>query len=290
MGFIRSVLLIFVSLLIFISFLTLGAFATLNSSLNHDNVKFHLKSPIEKIVREEVDLSSINNTENILKNQCNSNSSSEYIYKGKNTERTFVIPCSIIAQGREAVIEHEINFLIDEVYYKEYNCEFWKCLEENSDVGPLFLVSKPAKDYWKSNYRTMLLVSVLLTFLIFLLVKNKKNFPIHVGVLLVVSFIPISKLDSIGKIISKILFSSLENAPNGLSSIDLNIVIPIIFSKADNVFLIGFIIGLILIALGIFLKSLAFGLKIGEFISKLSSKKESQIKPARVDKAIKKRK
>ncbi len=112
----------------------------------------------------------------------------------------------------------------------------------------------------------------------FLLIQKKVNFPILAGILLAVSFIPVSFLDSIGKAILKVILSSMKGAVEGLGSIELNSFVLIFFSQANSVFLTGFIIGLILIGVGVLLKLLKVGFKIGNLFSKFRKEKKEEPK------------
>lgn len=262
MGFLRGIALVFICALLFMSFLLMGTFATLNLSLEYDVVKPQVNTIIREIVIDEVDRTVIEQQEIILKDYCNNNS--EYVFEDANY--TYIIPCDVIAQGTDAIIDKEVDSLINGTYYKEYDCKFWQCFK--SEERPLFLVSQYAKDYWKSKYYNFLLISIVLAGLVFFLVEKKNNFPILVGVLLSISFIPVANLDTIGKAIVKIILSGAGLAIESLKSIDLNVIVSIFFSKANDVFLTGFIIGLILIGLGIFFKLLRVGFKIGKLFGK----------------------
>jgi len=271
MGLIRGILLVFVCVLLFVSFFLMGTFATLDSSLSYETIKPQIKP----LLRDTLDFTPIYNYESVFENYCVN--STEYVYPDVN--HTFVLPCNVVANGTEAIIDYQLDILIEDDYHKEYDCKFWNCFKE---TGPFFLVSQYAQDYWRSKFYNFLIISILLAGLVFLLVEKKINFPILTGVLLVVSFIPVSVLDSIGKVILKIILSSMKSAVDGLSSIDLNAFVLIFFSQANNVFLTGLVIGLALIAVGILLKIFKFGFKINKlfgigFGKKKDSKEESEI-------------
>ena len=265
MNFIRGSLLVFISALLLISFLVLGIFATLNYSLKYDIVKPQVQSFIKEIVEEEVNKTIIDKQVEILQTHCKTNSN--YTFNDETTNSIFVIPCEIIVKGTDEIINAETNTLIDEYYYKKYNCEFLKCFKE--EKVPLFIISHHAKDFWKKQFYIFLFISSLLTILIFLLVKKKNNFPILTGSLLIAGFLPLFMLYGIAKFIAGNLIS---NIPFDLSSIAL-----IFFSKANSVFLTGLIIGIILIGIGIFLKLLKIGIEIEEwFERKVEEKSEKK--------------
>ncbi len=263
MNFIRGSLLVFISALLLISFLVLGIFATLNYSLKYEIVKPQVQSFIKEIVEKEVNKTIIDEQVKILQTYCKTNS--DYSFNDEATNYTFVIPCEIIAKGTDEIINVESALLIERYYYKKYECGFLKCFKE--EKLPLFIISQHAKDFWKSQYYTFLFISIILTGLIFLLIEKKNNFSILTGSLLIAGFLPILALSEI----SKFAVSSLSlGIPFDLSSIAL-----IFFSKANSVFLTGFIIGAVLIALGILLKLLKIGIEVEEwFEGKDDEKKE----------------
>ncbi len=148
MGAIRGVLLVFVCILLFISFLSLGTFATLNKSLDYEIVQPQIKPLIKNIIFEEVNFSEINNYEEILQTDCVNES--EYVFEDEENNKTFVIPCEVIANGTEAILDYQIDLLIEENYYAEYDCKFWDFFKKTG--SPLFLVSQHAKDHWSSKF------------------------------------------------------------------------------------------------------------------------------------------
>lgn len=265
MNFIRGSLLVFISTLLLISFLVLGIFATLNYSLKYEIIKPQIQSFIKEIVEKEINKTIIDEQVKILQTHCKTNSN--YTFNDETTNSIFVIPCEVIAKGTDEIINAESNILIDEYYYKKYECEFLNCFKEKN---PFFLVSQHAKDFWKKQFYIFLIVSILLAVLMFLLIERKNNFPILIGSLLILGFLPLLALFGI----AKFAISSLALAlPFDLSSIAL-----IFFSKANFVFLTGLIIGIILIALGIFLKLLKIGIEVEEWIEgKEDDKKEKKI-------------
>ena len=137
-------------------------------------------------------------------------------------------------------INETIHKEVQNSYYKEYDCDFWDCLAK--EETPLFLISQKAKDYWNEKFYYSLLISLALVGLIFLLVQNKLNWPILVGSILILSALPLLKIKQ---------FISLL-IPEKLATFLL--LLSIFFSKANTVFWISFILGLVLIGLGLGLK------------------------------------
>ena len=254
MNFIRGSLLVFISTLLLISFLVLGIFATLNYSLKYEIVKPQIKLFVKDFVKNEVNRTIIDEQFKILQTYCKTNQ--DYAFNDETTNYTFVIPCETIAKGTDEIIDTESDLLIDEYYSKKYECGFLECFKES----PLFIISQHAKDFWKKQFYVFLIVSVLLAVLIFLLVEKKNNFPILIGALLIAGFLPLLALSGIVKFI----VSSLALG----ASFDLGSIVSVFFSKSNFVFLTGFIIGVILIAIGVFFKLIIIGLKIEHWFEK----------------------
>ncbi|MEK6817605.1 MAG: hypothetical protein AABX80_02280 [Nanoarchaeota archaeon] len=250
MSFIRGSLLVFVSVLLLISFLVLGIFATLNASLKYEVIKPQISSFIKNIAEKEINKTVIDEQAKILQTYCKTNP--DYVFNDEATNYTFVIPCESIAKGTDEIINVESNILIDRYYLKKYECGFLECFKESKT--PLFIISQHAKDFWKKQFYIFLIVSFLLAVLIFLLVEKKNNFPILIGALLISGFLPLIALFGIVKFAVSRLAITI---PFDLSSIAL-----VFFSKANFVLLTGFIIGAILIGIGIFFKLIIIGLKI----------------------------
>ena len=89
---------------------------------------------------------------------CQNNS--EFVFREDTSGYTFSIPCDIVAQGSEAIVDYGVNSLIEQVYYEDYDCEFWDCIGKTS--SPLFLISEKAKNYWNSKFYLALMASVVL--------------------------------------------------------------------------------------------------------------------------------
>jgi len=239
MGFIRGGLLVVVSIMLFLSFLVGNVFLTLNLSLDYETIKPELVSVVKDLVADKIGLiGEIENDFGIMGSYCENNS--EFVFNEQGY--TFVIPCDIISNGSEAILDYGINSLVDEIYYKDYDCGVLDCLKETETA--FFLVSKEAKDYWNSKFYFLVMVSLILIALMFFLVEQKTNLPIITGSLLTISALPFMKLDWILSFISNNSFLQ---------------IFAVFFTKAHTVFLISFILGLVLLGAGIGLKLLKFG-------------------------------
>ncbi|MBI2004480.1 hypothetical protein HYS72_03385 [Candidatus Pacearchaeota archaeon] len=260
MNFIRGSLLVFISVLLLISLLVLGIFATLNYSLKYEIIKPQIKSFVKEFVVNEVNKTIIDEQVEILQTHCKT--TQDYAFNDETTNYTFVIPCEVISEGTDEIINVESEILIDRYYLKKYECGFLECFKSET---PLFIISQHAKDFWKKQFYTFLIVSLLLAVLIFLLVEKKNNFPILIGALLIAGFLPLLALSGIAKFAVSSLASGI---PFDLSSIAL-----VFFNKANSVFLTGFIIGAILIGIGIFWELIIIGLKIEHWFERKDDEK-----------------
>ena len=281
MGFFRGSFLFTFSVLLLASFVVLGLSLTLSTSLKYENVKKSASPLVSQLFDEntgmlqELTLGEANldqvatEAERVMKQYCLDHS--EYIFTFEIY--TITVPCSTVSEGKEAILNASINSIIEQTYYRDYDCGFWKCFL-NEQV-PLFLISEDAMQYWKQKFYLALLTSAVLLLITFLLVENKLNWPILAGGILIVSAIPLLKIQD--------LIASF--IPGGLGI--LSIFLGIFFSKAHMVFWIFFIIGLVLIGLGL-------GLKFSnlEFVNKMADKaeKKKSEKNTKAQKKVSKRK
>jgi len=259
MGFFRGGLVLILGILLFFSFLAMNSFFILSSSLKYDNVKEGLYPIVQEagtgIVSKELmgdfNLTKEANKELVMaKNYCRQNNTN-YVF---NYEGYVVnISCQNVLNSNNSMefINETYNDVIYDIYYKEYDCNFWNCF---SKTGlPFFLVSEKARDYWKNKLYFSLIASLILIALIFLFVEQKQNTPIIIGVLLVLSAFPLLKLKDLLYFIAG-KFSSLIN---------------LFLSSTQTVFLFSLILGIFLVCAGIALKILT-----RESIKKKFSKKD----------------
>jgi hypothetical protein len=250
MGLIRGGLSFIAVVLLFFSFLAVNIFLTLSMSLDYDNVQPELFSVIQLIAEDEINLDDVVNERfEVFDLYCQNNSDSDYVFNEMGY--TFVIPCEVVYQGPDAVVNKAIGNLVEEVYYKDYNCSFFDCLEK-MDV-PFFIVSAKAKDYWQSKLYFSMLSSLVLIGLMFLLFEQKFNLPVVVGILLILSSLPFMKLNWLLSFFSGSLYLQFFT---------------IFFTKSYNVFLITFILGIIVLCFGLVLKFFNFGFWLQKFLTK----------------------
>ncbi len=246
MGFIRGSLLIIISVLLFIILLLAGIFLTLSWSLKYENVQEELVSVAKELTDNKFDLieegfdltEEMDEAQRFMEEHCQNETS--YVFSGGGY--TFVVPCDILEDIPEtpgALIEQGIETIVEEVYYGEYDCGFLDCFGKTE--LPLFLVSEKAKNYWQEKFYFTLIAFAVLVVLIFFLVEHKQNTPIVVGPILMLSSLPLLKLEKvIGGLVGDI----------GTSFVSIFI------GKSGSVFLIMFILGLVVLGTGIALRFL----------------------------------
>lgn len=259
MGIIRGGAFVIASVLFFISLLITGVLWTVSLSLEYETIKPELSSVIEDVAGSEINFSET--AEEMLpaiELYCENNS--EFVFD--NGGYAIDVPCEVAAQGGQALINETLDDIIEGVYYEDYDCEFIDCFKENLDQ-PFFLVSEMAKNYWENKLYVMLTISVLILIAMFFLIENKINFPFVAGPLLLVASLVFAKLDWI---------SSLTT--DGI----LLQIISVFFTQSPGVFWRFFIVGVLILITGIFLKFFSAGFKISAIISRFNKNKTEKPK------------
>jgi len=241
-----------VSIALFLSFFAGNTFLTLSMSLDHDNVQTELTDILNDIVRNQTAIAK--NIDADLRNMqiyCQNNT--EFVYK--EDDYVVSVPCDVVANGSEAIISYSVSQLVEESYYKEYDCKFWDC----SYDPPFHLVSLKAQKYWQGWFYWMLALSIILVAASFILIENKHNLPFLIGGLLIIASLPFVRV---------VWLFSLLGYWEFLQFFEL------FFSKSYNVFLISFITGIVLIGVGVVLKFLGIGRFFGKLLGSKSGKVE----------------
>ncbi len=290
MGFIRGGLLVIVITFLFLSIFVGNFSFILTSSLKYENVQPQILSIIDQIslgegrenLRQELE-----EQIDVIESDCKTNS--EYIFNYGS--QTFQISCESINEEIEKIsnlsqelsqdekveilINETLKGFVKEIYYQEYDCNYWDCFEKTEN--PLFLVSEKSRDYWKNIFYISLGASLVLIALSFFLMEKKTNLPILVGSLLIISSLPLMKLNTI--------MSSLTGPLTQMFTFDIT---SLFFSKSYSASIKFLIMGIIILAIGILLKVFKIGFKISEIISKIKKDKEKSSKKEIPQKNIKK--
>ncbi len=255
MGFIRGGVLVIVSIFLLMSLIGVNSLFIITSSLEYENVNSQIKSVVmDETVLSEIfpgaDFNLTSQEEEIFeraKEFCG-NETEDYVFSYEEYE--IDIPCSLVEENPEAIINKTVDGVIEGIYYGDYECDYWDCFTK--EKTPLFLISEKSKNYWQEKLIFMFIFSLILVAGMFFLTENKKNFPIVLGGVLILSTLPLLKLESF---VVSLAGSSLSFLSGVLTSI-------------KPIFWTGFVLGLILIGIGVALKIWGF-----EGLKNLKSKK-----------------
>ena len=253
MGILRGGLVTIVTILLFVSLIFAGACLTFSLSLDYNTLKPEMHNVVSEIVLQEGNLNeTIDNNLMNMQVTCNVNNSVTMEMNNDIIE----IPCNVVDQGSGAVINQIIDGLVEKNYYKEYNCTFWDCFNQEN---PFFIFSEHSHDYWNSKFYFGLIVSLILGAALFFFVEKRSNYPFLLGSLfIIISFLFLLA----GKLVPLVLGWEYSN------------VIGVLFTQAYLVFLIFIIIGVILLFLGVVLKFLSFGRFIGKLFHRDVTKED----------------
>ncbi len=234
-------------------------FGVLSSSLSYEKIQQNSAEVIKDSLLSGFNLSTgIEGFAPLMQLYCSNNSASEYVFSSAGY--TFDIPCEIVMQGKDAIIDEGVRDLIYRTYYTEYDCNFFDCIKQS----PFFLVSEKAYDYLNNKFYFFLGLSFILILGLFLFTEKKTNTFIIAGVLVIISSLIFFKIDSIFALFSdKLIFNLLG----------------IFFSESFS-FSVNFLIaGIILLVLGIIFKIFKLGFVIQKFISKFKKSEKAKSEP-----------
>ena len=185
MGLIRGGLLFIVGVLFLGALISGGLFYTLQSSLKYENIKPTAVALIEDTLEEEYNLSSeVEARLGEMDSSCENNT--EFVFYHNDSGETFVIPCDVVANGTEAIVNHGVDSVFDEVYNSSSDC----------DSGVCSVVSKEARGSWDKRFYYALISLVVLFVLIWLFVERKANSLIMAGGIMVLASLPFLAIDS----------------------------------------------------------------------------------------------
>ncbi|MFW6233088.1 MAG: hypothetical protein ACOC3Z_00320 [Nanoarchaeota archaeon] len=209
-----------------------------NNTINQDSeLKTKLTRGVKENYNSSLEYCSKNNYLNLTKENFNLN-----------------LPCELKDNSTKEIINYSLNEIVKNTYYKDYNCKGFKCF--NKKGLPFFLVSKQMKDYYQSKFNLILILIIISIILLMFLSENKTNALIVSGVIMSLTSLPFSKIDS--------FFS--------LFSIKYFEFISVFVSQSTKVFWIFFIIGIIMIISGILIKIFNIEYKIAIGITSIINK------------------
>lgn len=249
MGFIRGAVITLFGFVLAICIILMNLSITFASSLEYDSLKPALESSAEGII------GSIFDTENVfgedgLENYC----SIEKEYTLNYGNDSFTIPCEVVEQGEDSISKYIGDNFVEQIYYADYNCEFWECVKTSKI--PFVLLSDKARVYWAGNGFLLAVMSLVLFGLIFLVAEKRPSKFISVGILLALCSLPFKNMYWILKLVPA------QVAP----------LFSLLSQKAHAVFIVMLIVSIVLILFGIV--ALIFGWKM-KFKDDSSEKKDS---------------
>ncbi len=271
MGVARGALLVLVVALLFLSFFSLNLLLTLSSSMKYENVERESSVMIKNFMSE---MGLANLTEIVRQNypmiQLYCMNNSEYIlnYEGY----TIDLPCSVVSQGQDAIVNEWIKDSIHGIYYTRYDCNFIDCFDKYP--VPVFLLSEQYRELWTSKIFLSLIACLVLSVLVFFLVKKKANAFILSGILLIVSSLPFIKMDYILSLPSERMIFDL---------------LWIFLSQSFYVSIKLLIVGVVLLAFGILIHIFKIGILMSNLIFKRKGKEKGKIEEKKVSKKSKKK-
>jgi hypothetical protein len=270
MGFIRGALVTLFSIILFFSLFLMSFSAILSSSLQHDVLQPVLKTSVSEILRGSLGGGSMFTEQEKaqMQNACLIQEEYTLSYSGY----TSVIPCEIIQQGEDAIINYEAENLVNNIYYTEYNCEFWECVDASikSSSIPFVLISEKAREYWTKNFFILLGLSILIFAVIFMISRNRPGVFITGGVLLILSALPFRILNWLLGLLGGVIPSEFSG------------IFSVFFTKAYSVFKIILIIGIVFIIFGVLCKIFGWKMRFGKSSEESSEKSEKPKKEKEV--------
>lgn len=273
-----------ISMLLLVSLVSMGTTETLQKSTKYENIKYRFTKISESFLKESVNLDSIiEESLPLMQAYCENTNKSSYEFQQNGYN--FNLTCDTINQGTDTIVDSVMNDLvgtfIEETYYKEYNCEFLECIQQQQ---PMVLVSEKAHEYWTKQSKMFLFISLGLAVILFLLTKHKSNFFIISGGLIIGTSIIVSQLPAIASQIASTAMSSAVPTLQqlGVSSDIFEKIASSFFSQAGNIYLWFLLMGIGLVAIGILFKVFNLAEKIAKlFRRKNKSNKKSEKEPVK---------
>ncbi len=241
MGIIRGGAITILGILLLITLFTGNIFATVSGSLEYNQLKLSLTNVSKEVVSNYNLLNQLEQAKPYIQMYCLTNDKIQFNESGFSLE----IPCSVALSGTDTIIEYEVTNLVDQLYYKQYDCEFWQCVKEQSP--PLVLISEKSYEYWRAFFYWSIILSVIFFLLIFLVAKNKATPFILSGILMIITALPFKNLNWVFSLI-----------PIG----EIAKFLSIFFMKAHSVFVVMLILGILFLVFGIVLRLTGIGKKM----------------------------
>jgi len=253
MGLIRGGLLFVISSLIMFTLLAANLSLTFSLSLEDNNLQSEILSDFSSGDQEIDFTKEVEDNFDSLVEHCENNTSFEFSQEGYEID----IPCEIVDQGPEAVVDEAFNDIIEGAIEQQYPDSGFSGFSK-------LLFSSNASGYWLNYFYIILGILFVLVLIMFFLIEERINFPITFGFLLITSSLPFAAVNFLSPLLENSLLRPLS----------------ILFSEAYIVFLGALILGVSLIMIGFGLKFFKFGWSLSEKFGKLKGifSKKSEVK------------
>ncbi len=246
MGFIRGLLVVFISIVLILSVLASSIFFTISSSLDYKNVQGPEINALQPIIAQLNLVEIINSKSSYIVEYCKTNS--DFVYNYQNY--TLHFPCQD-ANNTSLILNDTINNFVSDSYHQHFDCGYWDCFEKYSPEA--FLISEKSHDYWSNLFYIALAAAVVSGVALIFLFKKKYDLLFLLGVALILSAFLIS---GIGKLITSLANQLLSSFSS------------IFFSQINSVFWKLIIAGGILIIAGLVVELFRVGFKIYDMFSR----------------------
>lgn len=257
MGVIRGALIFVLALVLFIALFLANGFLNLSWSLEYETLQPNILEHAGGIINDTGIRDTIKTTLPVMEFYCMTHNN--YIFT--EGDFNFEIPCSVVNSGVDNLINFGVETLIFQIYYNDYDCEFWDCVK-NSDI-PFVLISEKAKDYWHSKFRLACWVALLSFGLMFLFSRDKGWTLMLTGIFVLVSAFLFRKFDWFLSILPDLAFFDVLN---------------IFFARSQGIFIIMMFIGGTLLLVGIAFKFFKISFNVFKVFRKKEKKKEGLTK------------
>ena len=267
MGFIRGGLLVIVCILFFIGLLFGNLLFTIHGSLEYKDVKENLGDAITTLAEEQLDENPLIDSENREEIESNCKTQQSYAFDANfsDIDINVDISCASVLQGEKAIIDEFVSETVDQLYYKDYECRFTQCLEDEKNA--LYFVSEDFRNFLSQKVFVSLIVLAIFFVLIMLLAEHKSNGLIISGITLILASLPFMKLESIA-------VNLIGGNFSGFASVFL--------SDSYKIFIINLGLGILLLLIGIVIKVMGIGLKLSEYFNKRKEKEVSEEKVSEI--------
>ena len=206
MGFFRGVGVFFISILLLLSLIVTNVLITASLSMKYDTLKSQISPVLSNITSgntegilpsqlSDINTSSVNITQGIqegldvLKKNCQPGQAS---YAFDFNGQSYSVSCDLANETPETAVGKAGEQVFDQIYYKKYDCSFIQCIK----TDPQSIVSEQTYNYLKTRLYYAIFISLVLAMILFLLFGRNSNFTITFGALLILSALPMLRVES----------------------------------------------------------------------------------------------